>query len=137
MNVIPLTVNSALYGKSTIFIWKTVWEKICVMAYENKDICEEIITLPGRINIDGVISDRMDEIEHTKYYTKKIPNNDYDITFDSTWKRISKHYGALYTLYDVPDLKKLHVPRQLFDSLGVRQFFRHSFPNCKITYWEE
>ena len=137
MIMIPLIVENNLYAKDTVVLWTIIWERICKMAYENSDICPELITLPGGMVIEGLSNPRNDEDEHQIYYQKRIPENEDQITFDYTWKRFSKNYGAPYTLFIIPDLRRLHVPRVLFDSLGVSQFFRHSFPNCKITFWGE
>jgi len=37
----------------------------------------------------------------------------------------------------VPELKEIYVPRILFTCLGVFTWFRHSFPNCQILFWED
>lgn len=137
MMLIPLLVENKLYAKDTVVLWTIVWERICRMAYENADICQELITLPEGMIVDGIQSSKNDELEHADYYQKGFPDNHNQILFDSTWRRISKRFGAPYTIFVVPELRKLHVPRCLFDSLGVSQFFRHSFPNCVITFWGE
>lgn len=137
MILIPLLVENKLYAKDTVVWWIIVWERICRMAYENTDICQELITLPGGMVIDGVSSYRNDESEHEQYYQMRFPDNYHEILFDSTWRRISKKFGAPYDVFIIPQLRRLHVPRSLFQSLGVMQFFSHSFPNCRITFWGE
>ena len=137
MMIIPLVVENKYYAKDTVVLWKITWERICGMAYENRDICQEIITLPGVMFVNGDVITRSNEEEHAIYYSQRIPDNHEQIIFDATWRVFSKKYGAPYELFVVPQLTRLHIPRDLFDSLGVSQFFRHCFPNCRITFWGE
>jgi len=58
-------------------------------------------------------------------------------TLDSVWDIYSKikiddEYIGVHV---VPELKKVYVPAELFDSLGIYAWFSYCFPNCVITTW--
>lgn len=93
--------------------WKEVWEKICKMAYENDIPCEKIIIE------QNMLQDSIDE----------------ENTLDYTWKIYSKKHGTNMP-NTVLEFKELYVPRHLFENLGIYPWFRYSFPNCKISFWE-
>ena len=93
--------------------WESVWKCICEMAYENRPPCEKIIMKPG-------------EIENS---TKE------EDTLTYTWKIYSKKHGSTMPGV-VPEFKELYIPRHLFQDHGVYPWFRHSFPNCQIHFWE-
>lgn len=134
---VSLCVVNYNYYLNTRAAWQSVWEAICQMAYENRDNISQIITEPDDMDIEGVQNNNRNEKEHSHYYSKKLPGNDELITLDYMWKRYSNKYKDLQELYVVPEFTRLHVPRSLFESLGVIQWFRHSFPNCQVTFWEE
>ena len=134
---VDLIVENNLYSKETVFQWTMVWERICRMAYENENKAKYMIVLPGEMVVNNQLSDPYNQKKQTKYYQYKLPENEELITFDHTWKQFSKRFGAPYELFVIHELELLVVPRCLFDSLGVSQFFKHSFPKCKITFWEE
>lgn len=131
----PLIVNERMYSYETIVVWKVVWDKICKMAYEQEPPVSDIITVPDRVRIEG-IAVPMDEKEQSRYYSRQLPINSDVITLDHMWSYYSKKHGAEMPKI-VPEFKRLHVPRALFKSLGIGPWFRHSFPNCDITFWEE
>jgi hypothetical protein len=131
----PLIVNERMYSYETILSWKVVWDKICRMAYENEKPVSEIVVIPDRVRIEG-IAVPMDEKEQSKYYSRGLPMNYEVITLDHMWSYYSKVHGTKDPKV-VPEFQKLHVPRGLFSSLGVGPWFRYSFPNCTITFWEE
>jgi hypothetical protein len=59
-----------------------------------------------------------------------LNSNDPHLDFDRAWRNFDT------TQYHVmPKLKKLHVPWNLFECLGVHSFMKERFPNCKVTYW--
>ncbi len=122
-----LTIEYEHYSEKTLEGWWRVWRTICEMAYSQTYIMEEIITMPAA---------GFSEKEHTAIYNKRLCHNEYDITLDSMWKTYSTLFETKMP-YVCPMLKKLHVPRVLFEELGIRPWFKHSFPNCVITFWEE
>ena len=93
--------------------WQSVWEKICKMTYEEDTPYESIIIYPGQIKMSYEEED----------------------TLDYTWRIYSKKHGLKIPV-TVPEFKELYVPRHLFLSLGIKQWFQHSFPNCKVDLWE-
>lgn len=131
----PLIVENRQYSYETILAWKVVWDKVCRMAYENEKPVSELITVPDRVRMEG-IAVPMSEILQSQYYSKQIPLNFEVITLDHMWKYYSKVHGTEMPKI-VPQFQKLHVPRALFQSLGVGPWFRYSFPNCEITFWDE
>lgn len=92
--------------------WKSVWETICKMAYENEAPFEKIIIEPSEFS------------------------NNEENTLDYTWKAYSKKHGSNMPGI-VPEFKELYVPRILFENLGIYSWFRYSFPNCKVEFWKE
>jgi hypothetical protein len=131
----PLIVDNRMYSYQTIVVWKVVWDKICRMAYENESPVSEIITIPDRARIEG-IAFPTDEQKQSQYYRRQDPLNSDLITLDNMWIHYSKKHGSEMPKV-VPEFERLHVPRALFKSLGIGPWFRHSFPNCMITFWEE
>jgi len=134
---IPLYVGNNIYLYDTITRWKTVWERVCEMAYEGDVAYSEIVTHPYKMRVEGIQNNNMDEKEHSNYYSKKSPKNYEEITLDDMWRKYSKRYADMGDPFVVPEFRRLHVPRALFESLGVYPWFRHSFPNCEITFWEQ
>lgn len=132
---VPLIVENRMYSYETILGWKVVWDKVCRMAYENEKPVQELVVVPDRIRIEG-IAFHMNEKEQANYYSRQIPPNSDVITLDYTWKYYSKAHGTKDPKV-VPEFERLHVPRSLFQTLGVGPWFRYSFPNCKITFWDE
>jgi hypothetical protein len=105
------------------------------MAYENEKPVSEIVTTPDRVRIDGIVI-LMNEKEQSNYYSRGLPLNSEVITLDHMWSYYSKVHGTKEPKV-VPQFEKLHVPRALFKSLGIGPWFRYSFPNCTITFWDE
>lgn len=130
----PLVVKDRMYSYETILAWKVVWDKICRMAYENEKPVSELIVVPDRVRMEG-IAVPMSEKQQADYYGKWMPLNSEVITLDHMWKYYSKAHGTEMPKV-VPEFEKLHVPRSLFQSLGVDPWFRHSFPNCTVSFWE-
>lgn len=103
--------------------WQSLWTQICNMAYYRTDITDKIQT-------------RLDENLFNEF--KKIDYSEY--TFDYIWSNVSKNRdsdGFYVDAQVVPELKEIYVPRVLFECTGLYVFFRHSFPNCIISYWED
>ena len=119
---IPLVINDNEYAISTVEGWKTIWEKICCMAYENNNYIENLIVEESQSDLE--------------IYNKKTPKNDEEITLDYYWKQYSRKHGSTMPSV-VHELKRLHVPRCLFENLGIYKWFQHSFPDCVITFWGE
>ena len=82
------------------------------MAYYRKNVVSEIVT-------DGTY----EELLHSK--------NIEEMSLDFQWK----NYNSLKPLV-INELKYIFVPKILFESLGVYAWFRYSFPNCRIDFWE-
>jgi hypothetical protein len=131
----PLIVNERMYSYETILSWKVVWDKICRMAYENEKPISEIVAIPDRVRMEG-IAVPMNEKEQANYYSRGLPLNSEVLTLDHMWTYYSKLHGTEMPKV-VPEFQKLHVPRALFKSLGIGPWFRYSFPNCTITFWDE
>lgn len=132
---ISLFIDGKMYDNCTVDAWQTVWEKICKMSYEGTEICEEMVTVPGILHINGKILRDTRESTHSNEYRRLEPVNTYFLTLDNMWKQYSHLYGSA-KLKVVPEFKKLVVPQALFECLGVQQWFRYSFPNCKVYYWK-
>lgn len=133
---IPLFINGNRYEEHTVEQWQQVWDLICKMAYEKTNICEAIITTPGFLHINGTVFNDKSQKTHSYEYGRAQPVNTYFLTLDNVWKQYSNLYGPQMP-HVIPELKVLVVPRVLYDSLGVSNWFRYSFPNCKVTFWEE
>lgn len=133
---IPLVIDRKMYDVETTDGWKSVWNNICEMAYERTGICEKIITKPGYMRVNGVEDHSKNEGVHSRVYLKKDCVNDFMITLDTTWKFYSAKHGPKMP-YVIPELKEIHVPRILFETIGVKLWFNHSFPNCRIFFWDE
>lgn len=106
--------------------WQAVWQQICDMAYHRKNLSSKIIV------------DRIGYSELMKY---TINSENFDlITLDHIWKQVSSTKNAdgypLEALV-IPELLEIYIPRILFETLGVFQWFKHSFPNCVISFWED
>lgn len=133
---IPLYLNGKTYEGHTVEAWQQVWDRICRMAYEGKDVCEKIVTKPGLTYIDGKIISNSTESYHNRIYRNVEPINYYFLTLENVWKQ----YSQLYHPSDpkvIPEFKELVVPYCLYNCLGVQSWFRHSFPNCKVYFWDE
>jgi len=109
------------YDDKTVNAWKDVWDAVLNMAYLQKDKVERII----------VTSENPKDNE---YYSKKIPSNYHDITFESAWLNFCAKNKIESQV--VPQLKEIFVPKALFECLGVYSFFMYSFPNCVIKFWD-
>lgn len=131
---VPLIVKNNEYSLETTVCWQLAWSLICDMCYHKKNIQESILITPERFVIEGEQKENSTPKEHSDYYAKKIPTNDEEITLDYVWKQYSKQNHEIYI---IPEFKKLYVPKCLFHDIGVRSWFRHCFPNCTITYWED
>lgn len=132
---VPLFVNGGMYESHTIESWQYVWDKICKMAYEGQGICESIVTRPGILHIDGRVIQDKTEVTHSKEYARQSNMNSYFLTLDNIWKQYS-HLHNTKMPGVVPELKELVVPFVLYNDLGIEPWFRYSFPNCKVTFWE-
>ena len=128
-------INGNRYETHTIEQWQEVWDRICKMAYEKTNICEKIVTKPGIFHLNGEVINDRSEKTHSYEYERSQPLNTYFLTLDNVWKQYSSFYGPKMPEV-VPEFKELVVPRALFSSLGIDVWFRHSFPNCKVTFWE-
>lgn len=131
---IPIVIRHNHYRDETIDKWKYVWSEICEMCYNGNFVTESIITVPGSIQVDEELMLSATEEEHCEIYKLNNWVNREVIMLDYTWKKYSKEAGPRNLLV-IPEFKRLHVPRCLFDTLGVSQWFKHCFPNCKVTYW--
>jgi hypothetical protein len=132
----PLHIHGNMYDHITIEAWQQVWDKICRMAYEKKDICEKIITRPGSIRVNGKPVPDSRESTHTQEYNRREPMNSYFLTLENVWKQYSSFHRSEMP-HVIPEFKELVVPYSLYNCLGVQSWFRHSFPNCKVYHWDE
>lgn len=102
-------------------LWQGIWKAICEMAFYRNNILEEITILPKNKN-------------EIAFYERNKARNLDSILFETTYKTYTCELDDVQV---VPELKKLVVPQSLFYFLGVRSFFKYSFPNCVITFWED
>lgn len=109
------------YRDDTVAAWQTFWKKLLYMAYFRDEVRHELVALPSRD-------------DDLAYYSKKLPSNHQEITFDYSWSQFSRTHKD--NIRFVPELEEIYVPKELFDCLGARSLFDHAFPNCKITYWD-
>lgn len=133
---IPYYLDGKMYDNVTIEAWQEVWDRVCRMAYEKRDICESIVTKPGIMHINGRIIHDKRESTHVREYCRLEPINHYFLTLENIWKQ----YSQLYSPNDpdvILEFKELIVPRCLYECLGVSQWFKYSFPNCKVSFWDE
>lgn len=108
------------FREDVISKWQTIWMQVCDMAYERTNIVEELVVKPTT------------SIEEA-FYKHNSCKNAEEISLDYTWKKYSQtHSDALV----VPELKRIYVPRTLFECIGVYAWFNYSFPNCEIHFWE-
>jgi len=106
--------------------WQSVWQQICDMAYYRNNVTTSIFV-------------------ETKKYTDllkyMINSKNFDqITLDYMWKQVSSVRGVDGNYIEpcvVSELTQIYIPRILFDTLGVYAWFKHSFPNCVICFWED
>jgi hypothetical protein len=90
------------------------------MAHERKNVVEELAVLPESEN-------------EAAFYSRNSCPNFEELTFDYSWK----HYAPnRKDPLEVPELKRLYVPRCLFMTVGVSTFMEIVFPNCKVEFWE-
>lgn len=130
---IPLCIESEYYTDTTVQAWQNVWNSICSMAYEQQNLCEEILTHPNGVTINGYHTNTKGSSVHSGVYEEAYPLNRYEITLDYMWKKYNETHKEMPHV--VSCLKRLHVPKPLFENLGIKQWFEHSFPNCTVTYW--
>jgi hypothetical protein len=105
------------FSEETVTQWQSIWAQVCDMAYLRQNITEKI-----RVEPVSQLS--------ALHYTR---SQDVDeLTLDHMWKTYSKKYADVQV---VPELKELYVPAFLFNSLGVKQWFDYSFPNCEVMFW--
>lgn len=94
---------------------------MCMMAYERRYVTDKLMIHPESLN------------EHYFYERNKCSNFE-EITLDHMWKQYSHGHGDAMV---VPELLRIYVPRSLFECLGVYSWFKYSFPNCVIQFWED
>ena len=133
---IPLLVRDHQYSAETVFAWQRIWKTICDMCYHGANIQEEIVTTPGYFQLDEEKMLSKSEKEQTHFYGQRYAINDEQLTLDYIWKDYSQSAGPGFTPLVVSEFKQLHVPACLFYTMGVDSWFSHSFPNCKVTFWE-
>jgi hypothetical protein len=113
-------MNRFKFRDDVVTQWQNVWKQLCTMAYTRENITDQLLIIPQSSN------------ENTFYERNTCPNNE-EITLDYTWKEFSKKYHDALV---VPELKMIFVPRVLFECLGVYSWFKFSFPNCTIMFWD-
>lgn len=107
--------------------WQKIWQQLCDMAYFRKNIVNELAVIPTNGEYESLIQNH-------------IKTNYTQITLDFTWKKVSELKdinGEFLEPQVVPELQEIYIPRLLFKSPGVYSWFKHSFPNCVIFFWED
>lgn len=124
------------YLPETINKWQYAWRHLLDIAYKNENI-ESFVILPGVIRHftdDNEHFQIMDSYSDHIHFMKTFTSTNIDeIEFDYTWKRYEKK--------EMPpvnkNLRELIVPQVLFYCLGISSFMKHTFPNCKVKFWED
>jgi hypothetical protein len=114
--------------EKTIEKWQSVWQHICEMAYHRNNITDQIQIYHNN------------DYETLMKYKNICPNDFEKLTLDYTWKKVSAvrdSNGEYIDVQVVPELVYIYIPRILFETLGVYAWFKVSFPNCKIIFWED
>jgi hypothetical protein len=113
--------------RQTLEKWQTIWQQVCEMAYYKKNIVQQL-QIP------------IDDYDSLITY-KNIHRDQFDeLMLDFTWKRFSQNRDANGNFIEamvVPELTFIYVPRILFETIGVYSWFKFSFPNCVICFWED
>jgi len=107
--------------------WQAVWKRITDMAYFHSNI------------VDNISVTKHDYHTLLMYSRSRCSNFD-KITLDYEWKFVSTFKnvdGSFLEPMVVPELREIYVPRILFETMGVYSWFKHSFPNCTILFWED
>jgi hypothetical protein len=107
--------------------WQSIWHKVCDMAYHRRNVLTTITIVPEQGEYSKLIE------YHAKYDIEPIK-------LDFIWKRVSQlrdENNAFLQPLVVPELREIYVPRLLFESKGVYAWFKHSFPNCVLFFWED
>jgi hypothetical protein len=106
--------------------WQVIWQRICDMAYSRKHISHTVL---------------VEKFNYTEILGYMINASNFEqITLDYIWKQVSSQKnpdGSYIQPLVVTELKEMYVPRILFSTPGVFHWFKHSFPNCSISYWED
>jgi hypothetical protein len=106
--------------------WQPIWQQICDMAYSRKNIVPTV---------------SIEKFNYSDLLGYMLNSRNFDqITLDYTWKQTTSRKntdGTPVEVFVVPELREIYVPRILFETLGVFQWFKHSFPNCSILFWED
>jgi len=112
--------------------WQSFWEKICDIAYFRKDVVSELSF------IMDVLGSRA-EYNDICTWSLTAPNFE-EITLHHSWEKVSKLKDENDNYVEpavVPELREIYVPNVLFQTSGVFEWFKHSFPNCEIFFWED
>lgn len=110
-----------MFQDDVIKKWQGVWNQLCLMAYERRYITSKLMIYPETLN-------------EQYFYERNSCKNSDELTLDYMWQKYS---GLKKEAQVVPELTRIYVPRSLFECLGVYAWFKHSFPNCKIQFWED
>ena len=92
-----------------------------------------------RKNIVDSLSIAMCDYQTLLEYSN-FSRNFEEITLEHTWKKTSStrdSNGSYIETQIVPELTNIYVPKLLFETPGVYNWFKRSFPNCSIEYWED
>lgn len=108
------------YTFGTIGAWRNVWNALCEMGYNPQ------ATQYSSIVVRSETSDK-DDANAYGFYTV---SNQHLICLNESWREYDRKTPIINR-----ELKYLYVPRVLFECLGVRNWFRHSFPECEVEYW--
>ena len=106
--------------------WQAVWRTICEMSYYRRCLTDQIVVQP-------------EDYKVLEAYKNTNPTEFHELTLDYKWKAYSQSRDSDNNFIEpqvVPELRRLFVPRILFESLGVYSWFRQSFPNCTVMFWE-
>lgn len=110
-----------MFRNDVVKKWQSVWDQVCLMAYEHRNITDKIIVHP-------------DSPMEQYFYERNKCSNAEEITLDHMWQKYSYSGDNVFV---IPELQRIYVPRSLFECLGVYAWFKYSFPNCVIDFWED
>jgi len=110
------------YSFATISEWQKLWRVVCDLAYN-----------PNAKQYESVsVYSYNSESQDARLYGSYTVQNQHLICLDEVWRSYDKSLPFVNKT-----LKRLYVPRVLFNCMGVQNWFKFSFPNCEVTYWPE
>lgn len=111
--------------QNTIQKWQATWSKLLDMAYHRKNVTRDF----------WVENTHYDDL----YIWSKHARNFESIQFETMWRKYDVRGidGNYIDPQPVLEVEHIYVPRILFETLGIKTFLHMSFPNARLSYWED